>query len=212
MSFPILKSNVQDLVDLSAIRKPNGKGGERWPEVFMQTFMRKVMRPLRVYSFEVCIEDIAHSLSQQCRYTGHTEPFYSVATHSLIVASLLPDKCKLEGLLHDASECYLGDFHGPLKSQMYAYMQAEDIACKAIAGRFNLVYPWPEEVVRADHYTFQLECAFTMGGALGRQWGVEDNGPLRRLVEEQIHIAAAEGMEYVEASFLEAFQEMKRNW
>jgi hypothetical protein len=62
---------------------------------------------------EISIEDIAHALSNVCRFTGHTKRFYSVAEHSCLVSALCDNR--LEGLLHDASEAYMSDLSSPLK-------------------------------------------------------------------------------------------------
>lgn len=66
------------------------------------------------------IDDIAHALSNICRYNGHVEYHYSVAQHSCVVHDLLAESAGsyalcLAGLLHDAHEAYTGDIVTPLK-------------------------------------------------------------------------------------------------
>lgn len=62
--------------------------------------------------------DISHSLGMLCRFNGHTERFYSVAEHCLMVACLMKYAVggdPREGLLHDACEAYLSDIPTPFK-------------------------------------------------------------------------------------------------
>lgn len=61
------------------------------------------------------IDDIAHSLSQANRFTGHCRFPYPVAQHSRLGSYLVPEEYALQFLLHDASEAYLGDMNRPLK-------------------------------------------------------------------------------------------------
>jgi len=80
------------------------------------TFTGKVFDLLNPKPEMVCIEDIAHSLAYQCRYTGHTKIFYSVAQHCVLMAEN-PDfpGDPMKKLLHDADETYLGDIAKPWK-------------------------------------------------------------------------------------------------
>lgn len=100
---------------------------------------------------DVYIEDIAHALSQLCRFSGHINCFYSVAEHSVRVSHLCDSKDALEGLLHDGSEAYCVDVPRPLKRApgMEVYRMYEDLTAEAIRQRFNLREE-PESVKRVD--------------------------------------------------------------
>lgn len=107
--------------------------------------------------FQYDIEEIAHALSNLCRYTGHVNSFYSVAEHSFLVSHLVPEKYALEGLLHDASEAFCGDVAKPLKEMLPEYKTIEDRVQEAVATYFNLQYPFPEEVHKADAQMYWTE-------------------------------------------------------
>lgn len=89
-------------------------------------------------SKDVCIEDVAHALSQLVRYTGHTRTkFYSVGEHSILCSILayrmgMSARIQLLALLHDASEVYCNDLNRPLKQTLPEYKDAEDKISEAI--------------------------------------------------------------------------------
>lgn len=97
------------------------------------------------------INDIAHSLANSCRYNGHCRDFYSVAEHSIYVSEQLPENLALWGLLHDATETYVGDVVKPLKNFLLDFQKAEEKAMKAVAEKFELGLPEPDEVKIADY-------------------------------------------------------------
>lgn len=107
----------------------------------------------------IVLSDIAGALSKINRYTGHTTHAYSVALHSVNVARVLPDELKLWGLLHDASEAYLGDVARPIKYPwwMWPYRRAEDRLLRRIADEFGLCWPVPPEVKEADNRMLATE-------------------------------------------------------
>lgn len=84
------------------------------------------------------IRDIAHALSQICRFGGHTNTFCSVATHSLYCALTAPAEIKLEALLHDAAEAYIGDMTSPLKKMLPEFQWHENRVMQVVAKKFNL--------------------------------------------------------------------------
>lgn len=104
----------------------------------IRTYTGKFVDPFNLRPEDVCIEDIAHALSHQCRFAGHTKRFYSVAEHCYEVTRRLDHPLKIYGLLHDASEAYLIDLPTPIKDQLPEYKAAEHRAMLAVAEAFKL--------------------------------------------------------------------------
>ena len=126
-----------------------------YPDVaWIQTFSGRRFHPTKPIIESISIIDIAHSLSRQCRFSGHVNSeIYSVAQHSVLVSLLCDPQDALWGLLHDASEAYLVDIPAPLKrSGLFdAYLSYEKIVSEAIAQRFCLTgLVEPESVKKAD--------------------------------------------------------------
>lgn len=71
---------------------------------------------------EVTLEDVAHALSMQCRFGGHTSRFYSVAQSCVYVG----ERCGAWGLFSEAWRTYT-----PQPALAPAIMAA-------VAGRFGL--------------------------------------------------------------------------
>lgn len=103
------------------------------------------------------IEDIAHSLSQQCRFAGHLPKFYSVAQHSVMCARRASKDNMLAALLHDASEAYLLDIPKPFKNMLPDYMLLEENLMQALANKFGFAWPLPQEVKDIDVVMLEYE-------------------------------------------------------
>lgn len=137
----------------------------------------------RVYPFdprpeEIHIQDIAAALSKICRFGGHCREFYSVAQHSVLVSRVCESEDALWGLLHDASEAYLGDIPRPIKrhSSMWIYSEAEQQVMAAVASRFGLGgapegdWNMPRSVHRADEVLLATEARDLMGNSALERW------------------------------------------
>jgi hypothetical protein len=130
----------------------------------------RYVKPLKMTVEDISIVDIAHNLSNLCRFTGATREFYSVAQHSVLVAQYLSNRgAELDiirlGLLHDAAEAYLGDMAGPLKDEeVYGrgYRHAEQKICNLIADAFDLKLVYHPDVKEADKAIYLLERARLM--------------------------------------------------
>lgn len=160
---------------------------------------------LRPEEYEYDIEEIALALSNLCRYTGHVNRFYSVAEHSVLVSRLVPDKLALAGLLHDASEAFVGDVSSPLKKLIPEYKKIEEKIQHAISDHFGLEYPFPPEVHEADKRMYWQE----------RQ-EVADNGIRDTLWHQNLRAARkveAQGMapHMARRMFLKRYKEIVNN-
>jgi uncharacterized protein len=110
---------------------------------------------------DINIVDIAQALSQQCRYAGHTKRFYSVAEHSVAVASRFADpELRMIGLLHDATEAYMLDLPKPLKDMLPDYSRYENALWGVIAEKFGLPGDIPAEIHEADRRMLVTERPF----------------------------------------------------
>src|ERR1700743_459210 len=93
---------------------------------FIETYTGRAFWPLSPTPEAISIIDIAHALSNQCRYSGHVRFFYSVAQHCCLLAQWLEANggsaldC-LQILMHDAPEGYLVDIPRPVKQYMPEY-------------------------------------------------------------------------------------------
>ncbi len=90
---------------------------------------------------DIWIEDIAWQLARQCRFNGALREgieIYTIAQHSCLVSDHCPDKFKLEGLLHDAAEAYIGDMIKPIKLQLPGWKAIETRVDAKIRERFGL--------------------------------------------------------------------------
>ena len=128
---------------------------------YIVTYTGRRMYALDPRPEEIDIDDIAWALAHQCRFSGHTSEFYSVAQHSCHVhdivhgnGSISTDDMKAWGLFHDASEAYLVDIPRPIKRSAGSfgeiYMEVEDQLMKVIARRFDLTGAMPPAVKDAD--------------------------------------------------------------
>ena len=119
---------------------------------WITTYTGKRFYPLNPRPEDVDILDIAHAVSQICRFGGHTRQFYSVAQHSWYVAERIRKwitnvqrhwkaHVVVQGLLHDASEAYLGDVVTPVKTTMGDYKRAEAVLMEAIYEGLGVAMP-----------------------------------------------------------------------
>lgn len=117
---------------------------------------------------QVSIENLAHALSNLCRFTGHSKQFYSVAEHSVKVSYLVPT---LTGLLHDAHEALTNDLSKPVKVYLEgSYAALEERAERQIAAQYGLQFPHGPEIKEADVLMCLIE-SFDLLPSRGKNWG-----------------------------------------
>jgi 5'-deoxynucleotidase YfbR-like HD superfamily hydrolase len=154
----------------------------------------------------IVIEDIAHALSQNCRFTGHTKYVYTVGQHSLLASYLVPDEYRLEALMHDASEAYVADLSRPLKHFTPVgpvYFPIEENIMQAIACKFKFNWPMSEAVKRADNLMLYAEKAALLSPMeWPTKWGDSEDAAQIAIIEMSSRA--------VEKWFLERFNKLTK--
>lgn len=168
-----------------------------------KTYTGRLFWPLDARPDEVSLLDIAHALSHQCRFSGHTREFYSVAEHSVRVSRIVPAPHQLWALLHDAAEAYLLDWPRPLKHSGvmgWLYRRAEQRLMNVICERFGLPTIQPECVEFADKILLATEQRDLLG-KVPRPW----NDGLAALPDKITPMSPAEA----KAEYITRFQQLE---
>jgi hypothetical protein len=172
----------------------------------------------------ICIEDIAHSLSQICRYGGHCFYPYPVGAHSVFVAERVkrqghPRSVQLAALLHDAAEAYLGDIPRPTKglfgSAYSRLTEKMDIAIDAALDLYKYGVSWEDfddpRVKDADNWALFGEARHLLpsrginwSGSQLADWGVKYGNMPSRIVTPD-YWRGRQDPEDVETDFLIAY-------
>lgn len=118
------------------------------------------------------VEDIAWGLARACRFGGQmkrTLDFYSVAQHSVVVASMVPPELRWAALFHDAAEAYIGDMIGPVKQLFPEFKALEKRIEAVIFNSFGIETPLSPEIKEADLRALRSE-QYYLTDAPDDQW------------------------------------------
>ena len=180
--------------------------------IWIETFSGTKFNPFNVTLKDIRIIDIAHALSLITRFSGHCKFHYSVASHSINVAKVLEkmgynEKIVLYGLLHDATEAYLGDIPRPIKPAFKNYEQYESQLQSLIWQAFNIEKPIKEEwdiVKSIDDAMLKCEALALTSNIDGWANSLPDNNTALNTIIEY------KDMIVVEQQFLQYFDNLSR--
>jgi 5'-deoxynucleotidase YfbR-like HD superfamily hydrolase len=151
---------------------------------YITTFTGIDFNPLKFTEDDFDIEDIAHALSMNCRWSGHCSAFYSVAQHSVYVARFM-QRNQMLGLLHDGSEAYGSDMPTPFKNILPDFRKLEDNIQAKIYKKFLGRIPTEEEHRYLKIYD-KLLLDFE-GTTFIKHWGAPIDVSIIRQVDEKFH-------------------------
>lgn len=111
------------------------------------------------------LDDIAHGLSNACRYGGQCEFFYSVAQHAVMFSYMVSERDALAALHHDDTEAFMCDLPTPLKMLVNEYMVIEMALHDSIFDRLGLPRELSADVKYADACALALEKPILIGAS-----------------------------------------------
>lgn len=179
---------------------------EQKMEAYVETFTGRRLYYDNLSVDGICILDIAHALSNICRFTGHTREFYSVAQHSVLVADNLDTLAeKRAGLLHDATEAYVNDLPSPLKActDLGDYKNLENRIHTIIDEKYNVNDGMTPNIKRVDLEALFTEKRDVLANASDWGWGYE----IQHFNERIVPLPPKEAKELFMKRFAELFPE-----
>lgn len=140
-----------------------------------RTFTGKMLDLSSPKPEDICLEDVAHHLARVCRFGGAVHEYYSVASHSVMVAAIVgagsgtTERRNRSALLHDATEAYLGDMVSGLKRLNPDYRILEDEWATVIETRFDVSFRRCPIIKDADLRARLSECRDLFSGTYPRE-------------------------------------------
>ena len=135
---------------------------------------------------------IAHALSQNARFNGNTNKFYSVAEHSVLVSLLMEDLDlgdPREGLYHDGTESVMSDVPAPLKHLLPDWQVLDNKLETSLRKQFNLPETKTSGCKTADWLALFIEADAILPGRGADFWDPEGLRPeALKLMEKGWHI------------------------
>lgn len=177
----------------------------------IETYTGKMFNLISPTIDMIDIQDIAHSGSQLCRFTGHTRHHYSIAQHELLGSYIVPLEYALEFLLHDAAESYVNDMSRPLKHMTAMgdlYRPIEETIQALIRKKYELPVVQSPIIHKFDNAMLLAEKQQLMGRAdwskMGiEKWEINASEAARVVIHEMTP-------REVEQEFLERFNQLRR--
>lgn len=118
----------------------------------------RIADPFNLKPEDVTIDILSHALANINRYSGHCKRPYSVAQHSVAMASLCEPGLEKACLLHDASEIFTGDIPYPIKKILgKAYDDIEEEISRQIFDIYGVPYCLMGEIEDLDRAICQNE-------------------------------------------------------
>ncbi len=150
----------EDIVYLKNLPKPEIKQDTG----YIRTYTGKKFYLLNPRIEDISFDDISHSLSRICRFTGATKFFYPVSQHCYYASYYVEKGYELEALLHDGTETWVTDLNNPLKTLLLEYKKIEDNIAKVVAQKFNLPFPHNKQIKEIDTILYNIEVKQLMNG------------------------------------------------
>lgn len=114
---------------------------------------------------------IGVALGRIPRFCGHTQRWYPVLCHSVVVARLLPEEKQIHGFMHDFQECVFADVPTPMKTQVARNREERVLERIYIANGIELPDEETLDLVHEADYKALVAEAYILGhSGASDQW------------------------------------------